>query len=161
MTVLAINSMKNSYKIVTGEISRVQMANELIKEMFVTTCALTMGSICQSFIEIPVLGYMIGSFVGSIAGSVVYSAVYTPILSFCVDTGFTMFGLVDQNYELSEDVLNEIGIEVFEYEQFHYECFEATSFEFSSFDIDEFIPIHMEMIFLRRGVIGVKCIGYV
>ncbi len=161
VTVLVMNSMKYSYKVVTGEISRVQMANELIKEMFVTTCALILGSVSQSFIEIPVLGYMIGSFVGSIAGSVIYSAVYTPVLSFCVDTGFTMFGLVDQNYELPEEVLKEIGIEVFEYEQFDYNHFEASIFEYSTFNANSFEPTNIDMTFLRRGVIGVNCIGYV
>lgn len=161
VTVLVMNSMKYSYKVVTGEISRAQMANELIKEMFVTTCALTIGSVSQSFIEIPVLGYMIGSFVGSIAGSVIYSAIYKPVLSFCVDTGFTMFRLVDQNYELPEDVLKEIGIEVFEYEKFDYEQFVAGTFEYSTFNADSFEPTNMDMTFLRRGVIGVNCIGYI
>ena len=123
VTVLVMNSMKNSYQVTTGNMSRAEMVNELIKEMFVTTCALSMGAASQSLIEIPVLGYMIGSFVGSIAGSVIYSSIYNPVLSFCVDSGFTLFGLVDQDYELPEEVLKEIGIEIFEYEKFEYEPF--------------------------------------
>ena len=160
VTVLVMNSMKNSYQVTTGNMSRAEMVNELIKEMFVTTCALSMGAASQSLIEIPVLGYMIGSFVGSIAGSVIYSSIYNPVLSFCVDSGFTLFGLVDQDYELPEEVLNEIGIEVFEYEKFEYEPFEYEKFEYEKFEYEQFEYEKLHTIFLRRGVIGVNCIGY-
>ena len=160
VTVLVMNSMKNSYQVTTGNMSRAEMVNELIKEMFVTTCALSMGATSQSLIEIPVLGYMIGSFVGSIAGSVIYSSIYNPVLSFCVDSGFTLFGLVDQDYELPEEVLKEIGIEVFEYEKFEYEPFEYEKFEYEQFEYEQFEYEKLHTIFLRRGVIGVNCIGY-
>lgn len=160
VTVLVMNSMKNSYQVTTGNMSRAEMVNELIKEMFVTTCALSMGAASQSLIEIPVLGYMIGSFVGSIAGSVIYSSIYNPVLSFCVDSGFTLFGLVDQDYELPEEVLKEIGIEIFEYEKFEYEPFEYEKFEYEKFEYEQFEYEKFHTIFLRRGVIGVNCIGY-
>ena len=160
VTVLVMNSMKNSYQVTTGNMSRAEMVNELIKEMFVTTCALSMGSVSQSLIEIPVLGYMIGSFVGSIASSVIYSSIYNPVLSFCVDSGFTLFGLVDQDYELPEEVLKEIGIEVFEYEKFEYEPFEYEKFEYERFEYEQFEHEKLHTIFLRRGVIGVNCVGY-
>ena len=160
VTVLVMNSMKNSYQVTTGNMSRAEMINELIKEMFVTTCALSMGSVSQSLIEIPVLGYMIGSFVGSVAGSVIHSSIYNPVLSFCVDSGFTLFGLVDQDYELPEEVLKEIGIEVFEYEKFEYEPFEYEKFEYERFEYEQFEYENLHTIFLRRGVIGVNCVGY-
>lgn len=160
VTVLVMNSMKNSYQVTTGNMSRAEMVNELIKEMFVTTCALSMGAASQSLIEIPVLGYMIGSFVGSIAGSVIYSSIYNPVLSFCVDSGFTLFGLVDQDYELPEEVLKEIGIEIFKYEKFEYEPFEYEKFEYEKFEYEQFEYEKLHTIFLRRGVIGVNCIGY-
>ena len=160
VTVLLMNSMKNSYQVTTGNMSRSEMINELIKEMFVTTCALSMGSVSQSLIEIPVLGYMIGSFVGSVAGSVIYSSIYNPVLSFCVDSGFTLFSLVDQNYELPEEVLKEVGIEVFEYEKFEYEPFEFEKFEYERFEYEQFEYEKLHTIFLRRGVIGVNCVGY-
>ena len=172
VTVLVMNSMKNSYQVTTGNMSRAEMVNELIKEMFVTTCAFSMGLLGNAHIKIPLpnflsilnkvvpLGYMIGSFVGSVAGSVIYSSIYNPVLSFCVDSGFTLFGLVDQDYELSEDVLNEIGIEVFEYEKFEYEPFEYEKFEYEQFEYEQFEYEKLHTIFLRRGVIGVNCVGY-
>ena len=160
VTVLVMNSMKTSYQVTTGNMSRAEMVNELIKDMFLTTCALSMGSISQSLIEIPVLGYMIGSFVGSIAGSVIYSSIYNPVLSFCVDSGFTLFGLVEQDYELPEEVVKEIGIEIFEYEKFEYGTFEYEKFDYESFEYKQLNYDKIKTIFLRRGVIGVNCVGY-
>ena len=172
VTVLVMNSMKSSYKVFTGEMNRSEMVNELIKEMFITTCAFSMGLLGNTYIKIPLpnflsklnkvvsLGYMIGSFVGSIAGSVIYSSIYNPVLSFCVDSGFTLFGLVDQDYELPEEVLNEIGIEVFEYEKFEYEPFEYEKFEYEKFECEQFEYEKLHTILLRRGVIGVNCVGY-
>lgn len=160
ITVLTMDTVKNSYEVATGKMTRYEMSNELIRAMFTTTCSLALGAVSQAFIEVPVLGYMIGSFVGSLVGSFAYSAMYKPAISFCVDTGFTMFGLVDQDYTLPEDIMKEIGIEVFDYDQFDYEKAEYDRFDYDTFQPDRFEPVQIEMTFLRRGVIGVNQIGY-
>ncbi len=160
VTVLVMNTMKNSYSVATGKMTRYEMANELIKTMFTTTCSLAMGAVAQAFIEVPVLGYMIGSFVGSLVGSFAYNATYKSAISFCVDTGFTMFGLVKQDYTLPDDVLKEIGIDVFEYDEFEYDEFEYDEFEYDEFEYDRFEPTQIDFTFLRRGVIGVNEIGF-
>ena len=160
-TVIVMNSMKNSYKVAIGEMSRTQMVNELIKEMFVSTCALSMGAAGQSLIQIPILPFMMGSFIGSLAGSIFYDAAYSPVITFCVDSGFTMFGLVEQNYELPEEVLKEIGVEVFEYEKFDYSSIDTETFQFATITPEKVEPKGIDMVFLRRGVIEINCIGYV
>ena len=161
VTIVAMDALKNAYKVATGEMSRYEMANELIRDMFVSTCALVGGGITQCIIEIPLLGFMIGNMVGSLAGSFAYSAAYQPAISFCVDTGFTMFGLVKQDYRLPKDILEEIGIDVFQYESFDYEHFEYERFEYERFEYERFEPLRFDMVFLRRGVIGVNAIGYI
>ncbi len=160
VTVLFMNTAKNSYAVATGIMTRNEMTNELIKTMFTTTCSLALGAFTQAFIEIPVFGYMLGSFVGSLFGSFTYSVAYKHAISFCIDTGFTMFGLVEQNYILPEDVIKEIGIDVFEYEQFSYDKFEPEKIEYNSFEPNRFEPVTINMIFLRRGVIGINEIGF-
>lgn len=161
VTVIAMDTMKNSFRVATGNMKSRELANELIKEMFVSTCSLVGGGISQSFIEIPVLGFMLGSFVGSVVGSFAYNVGYNAFISFCVDTGFTMFGLVDQNYELPDEVMGAVGFEVFKYEEFKYEEFVPEQFSFEEFVIEEFEPKSLSIGFLRRGVIGVQQIGYV
>ena len=71
-----------------------------------------------------------------------------------------MFGLVEQDYQLPEDVMKEIGIDVFDYDQFDYGTVEPEKFEFKRFEAERFEPEKIDMTFLRRGVIGVNEIGF-
>ncbi len=161
VTVITMDTMKNAFKVANGKMQSKELTTEFIKEMFVSTCSLVGGGLSQSIIEIPVLGFMIGSFVGSVVGSFAYNIGYNAIISFCVDTGFTMFGLVDQNYELPDEVLKEVGFEVFKYEEFSYDEFKHEEFQFEEFKTEEFEIESISIGFLRRGVIGVQQIGYI
>lgn len=171
VTTIAISSMKNSFKVANGTMTSIEFTEELIKEVFVSTSCLVMGHVGQALINIPVFGYMLGSFVGSALGSVAYDKGYKTTISFCVDTGFTLFGLVEQNYELPEEILRCVGIDVFEYDKFYYDEFEFDEFKFDEFELDEFqldefvLDGFEDSIFnvklLKRGVISVNKIGYI
>ncbi len=166
VVVLTINTMKNATEVARGRKTREELINDLIKEMFITAGAMSLGTLTQELIQIPVLGFMIGSFAGSLVGTFVYDAGYSKAMSFFVENGFTMFGLVDQDYEIPENVLNEIGIETFEYEKMNNNInekntFEADKFSFNMFDIEKFTPDSFEIKYLRRGVIGINKIGYI
>ena len=47
----------------------------------------------------------------------VYIGIYSCVMLYCVDSGFTFFGLVEQDYTLPADVLRKIGTKAFEYEK--------------------------------------------
>ena len=160
-TVLAMNTMKNSFKVANGTMTRSELAQELVKELIVSSSALALGTVTQAFIEIPVVGFMIGSFVGSAIGSFAYTCGYNAVMSFCVDTGFTMFGIVKQDYTLPEDVLRVIGVEVFQYEKFMPRQFNRKVFTPTTFNRKHFEPNSIGVQVLRRGVIGVAQIGYI
>ena len=81
-------------------------------------------------------------------------------MSFCVETGITLFGLVEQDYKLPDDIIASIGLETFEYESFEPDTFEPESFEVESFSVDTIKPDSLGITFLRRGVIGISKIGY-
>ena len=161
VTVIAFDTMKNAYKVSNKQMSSYELTNDLIKEMFVSTCSMIAGGITRSFIQVPVLGFMIGSFIGSIAGTFVYNTGRNIAISFCIETGFTMFGLVHQDYKLPEEVIKQIGIDVFEYDKYDFIKFEYNRFEFSEFEPDRFNHNAIDIKFLRRGVIGVSQIGYI
>lgn len=160
-TVLAMDTMKNAFEVANGKMTRTELVNDLVKELIVSTSAFVTGSIIQSFIEIPVVGFMIGSFIGSAIGSFAYNCGYNAVISFCVDTGFTMFGLVEQDYSLPEDILASIGLEVFQYEKFSPNRFNNQSFMPNTFEQQTFSPNTLGIVVLRRGVIGVSQIGYI
>lgn len=162
ITVVAMNTMKNAFAVATGKMESRELADELVREMFISSCSLLMGGFIQGIVaELPVVGFMLGSFVGSVLGSFAYSAGYNAVLSFCVDTGFTMFGLVDQDYKLPEEVVRQIGLPVFEYDKFEYPIFSYPKFSVPYFEHPKSEPDSIGIFFLRRGVIGIRQIGYV
>lgn len=161
VTVIVMDTMKNSFRVATREMQSRELVQELIKEMFVSTCALVSGGVTQSIIEIPVVGFMLGSFVGSVVGSFVYNIGYSAVISFCVETGFTMFGLVEQDYELPNEVMEFVGFDVFQYEEFSCERFLPEEFSFEEFKTEDFELEGISVGFMRRGVIEVQRIGYI
>ena len=163
-TIVAVtmNTVKNAYLVAIGKKSRTELSNELIQDLFVSSAALAGGYVGQIVLhQLPVVGYLIGSFVGSIAGSFVYNTGYKAVLSFCTETGVTLFGLVDQDYTLPDDIIAEMGLETFDYEKIEPESFEPESFSFDTFNPETFEPENLGITYLRRGVIGVSKIGYV
>ena len=153
--------MKNAFKVAAGKMTRSDLAQEMVKELMISSAALAGGTFAQSFIGIPVVGFMIGSFIGSAIGSFAYNCGYSAVMSFCIDTGFTMFGLVKQDYTLPEDVLEYIGIDVFQYEKFFPKQFQKEGFAPLNFNRRKFEADTLGIHILRRGVIGVSEIGYV
>lgn len=161
VTVIAMNTLKNAYLVAHGKKTRTEMSNELIKDMFVISSSIIGGYVGQALFELPVIGYLIGSLVGSVIGSFTYNIGYKLVISFCVDTGITMFGLVDQDYILPEDVIKDIGLATFGYETFRPATFEPETFGFETFDYNTIQPDSLDIKYLRRGVISISKIGYV
>lgn len=72
-----------------------------------------------------------------------------------------MFGLVEQDYTLPDEIVKKIGVDVLDYETFDVETFEPETFEIETFAPETFEPESLDIIYLRRGVIGVSKIGYI
>jgi hypothetical protein len=161
VTVIAMNTIIGAYQVVQGKKSRTELSNEIVRDIFLTTSSMTAGAIGQAVVPIPVLGYMLGSFVGSVVGTFIYNGAQQATMTFCAETGITMFGLVEQDYKLPEDIIKDIGLETFDYESFEPDIFEVDSFEIETFDFDTIQPDNIGIKFLSRGVIGVSKIGYV
>lgn len=160
VTVIAMNTVKNAYSVARGQMSRTALSNALIKDMIISGASYGGGLIGQTAIEVPVLGYLIGSLVGSLVGTFVANVGHSAVLSFCAETGIIMFGLVEQNYVLPDDIIKEIGVATFDYETFEATTFEPDSFSFDTFDFETLQPENLKIKFLRRGVIGISEVGF-
>lgn len=110
-TVIAIDTLKNAYQVTQKKKSRTELSNEIIEDIFLTMSSMIMGTATQGIIQVPILGYMLGSMVGSVVGSFIYNIGYQATISFCSETGITLFGLVDEDYRLPDDIIKEIGVE--------------------------------------------------
>lgn len=132
------------------------------RDIFTVTFGISGAFIGQALLPaLPVIGFMLGSFVGGIIGSFAYTAGKSVCLSFCVESGFTFFGIVDQDYELPDEVIKELGIDIFEIDEFVAPEFELEEFEFVQLDLEEFELETFSITPLRRGVLKINQIGYV
>lgn len=159
LTAIVFQTFADSISFVKGDITRATLLNNLNKSIIVSGIALGTGALFQFLLPVFPFAYLLGNFVGSFVGSYIYRVADKAILSLAVEKGWTFFGLVDQDYQLPKEVLDEIGTELFEYEQFLPNEFEYEHFEPEYFQCEYFQP---EMIkILRRGVIAVHQIGYI
>lgn len=161
VTAIAMNTIENAFDVARGKKSRTELANSLVSDVIVSASSVAGGMLGQAVVPVPVLGYMLGSFIGSVVGGFASNTEQNLTLSFCAETGITMFGLVEQDYKLPDDVIKDIGVETFDYETFEPESFSPESFAFASFDPDTFNAESLGIKFLRRGVIGISKIGYI
>ena len=163
--VLMIGTLENGIKYATGKITKAQMADEIARLHITTAFSVGTGLLASVwFSEIPPLAiaaYMLGSFIGGVIGGFVYNAGRSLFMSFCVESGCTFFGIVDQNYELPQEIIDEIGIEVFDYEKFDYETFQADTFQLDTFTPDTIEYDRFGIRILRRGVLEFGRVGYI
>jgi hypothetical protein len=149
---LVMQTVKNSILVAAGKMSTQQMG-----VAFVDTVVISGGYLVGAHIggiigqalgfELPVVGYLLGGLIGT-SFCVVYNIGKKKLISFCVDTGFTCFGLVEQNYELPEDVLNELGIETIPIQRTKVERIDVprtqisgTGIETSEYETIDMIPL--------------------
>ena len=170
VAVIASNALSYSLKAASGEMTLREVADNVTRDVIVTSASLAAGGftysaiagiVGQSTLPIPIFGYLVGSFVGSAIAGLGYTAGKQVLLGLCVEHGLTLFGLVDQDYELPENELTELGIDIAEFDKFELPEPVFDQAEFDEFSFDEFKPEQIELTILRRGLIGVSKVGYV
>lgn len=161
---LVLGTIKNSILVAAGKMTSMQMGMQFLDTLVVSSGYLvTMkigGVIAQAlFPQLPGISYAIGSLLGC-TFAVVYNIGKRKLISFCVDTGFTCFGLVEQNYELPEAVFKELGIDTVKIGRAEVGTTQIKRTEPTA-NIGRTSYETVNMTVLRRGVIGVNKIGYV
>ena len=146
--------------------TRYEFADSLAQNTVIAMAGVAGGALGQALLPIPALGYLVGSLAGSMIGGFAYDAGSKVFMSLCVERGVTLFGLVEQDYELPVETLEAIGVDVFEYEKFEPDWFEPERFEPDWFEPEWFVPelatpLLIGFEFPRRGVIAADRIGYV
>lgn len=160
-TVILMHAIQNAFFVATGKMSKVAFADACARDIVTATFGVAGAFVGQALLPaFPVIGFMLGSFVGGIIGSFAYTAGKSVCLSFCVESGFTFFGIVDQDYELPDEVIKELGIEIFEIDEFVVQEFELEEFAFQPFQLEEFKLETFSITSLRRGVLKINQIGY-
>lgn len=162
---LVMQTVKNSVLVAAGQMTAQQMGAAFAETLVVSGGCLfgaqIVGAIGQALgFQLPVLGLLLGTLIGS-SFSVVYNIGKRKLISFCADTGFTCFGLVEQNYELPDEVLHELGVETIPIPRTRVDRTDIPRTAVMSANVGKSGYETISMTALRRGVIGVNKIGYV
>lgn len=159
-----LGTVRDSIMVAAGKMSGKEMGMKFADNLIISSGYLVSmkigGAIAQAmFPELPGIGYAIGSLLGC-SVAVVYNIGKNKLISFCVDTGFTCFGLVEQNYELPEEVLKEMGVETIPISRTETGRAQVNTVNTQS-NINHTEYETVDITVLRRGVIGVNRVGYV
>lgn len=162
ITTISMNVMKNSFYVAKGEMDQSELIDILSREMFIGSCSLILGGIGSALlIEIPVLGFMLGNFVGSVAGAFVYETGYKCFMSYCISSGYTMFGLVEQDYTLPKDVLESVGAKLLKFSELNYNKLDYKKLSYKKLEYKTLEYPSIDIKVLKRGVLAINKIGYV
>jgi hypothetical protein len=163
LTALMIGTMHDSFLWAKGSITKEEFAYNLQRNAFVSACAFGGGTLLQLILPTMPFAYLLGNFIGSMVGSFVFVAADNAFMSYCIESGCTFFGLVKQDYTLPDNVLKELGVSLFDYEEYFVDEYKLEEYELAQYELEEYEieEFQDKMIYpLRRGVIGVRRIGY-
>jgi len=165
-TIVALTyvTIKNSVLVAVGKMTAREMGAALMDTVIISSgyvAGASIGGVIGQAIgfTIPVIGYLLGSLVGC-AFAVAYNIGKKRFISFCVDSGFTCFGLVDQDYSLPEEVLEDMGIDVTPITRTKVLKTEIARISFQNYLKNNFLET-IEIKIVKRGIIGVNRVGYV
>lgn len=161
VVVLTMSLILDSIKLALGDITKIEFVENATRNSLVLGLSLAGGAIATAlFPELAFIASLLGSLIGSAVGVLIYKCLDRCFMALIVESGCTFFGLVEQNYELPENVLKQIGVEPFEYDKFEFDKFQFDSFEPDTVTIDKIEYERIGIKVLRRGVIEVGKIGY-
>lgn len=158
ITVIAMSTIKDSVLCAQGKLSRQELATNLIKNTFVSGCAIGLGALLQFALPAIPCAYFIGNAVGTIIGSLSFSLIDNIFVALCVEKGYTFFGLVDQNYELPDEVLNELGVDWSSVDELSVDLIDYDESEIDEQLLEQCDLDYVKMV--RRGVFKVHHVGY-
>lgn len=159
--VLLYQAMSDGIKCAKGELSSAQYAYNIERSLYVGVGGLVGGLALQSLIPIPVVSYAVGSMIGSLLGGFVFKAKESVMMSLCVKNGYTVFGIVEQDYTMPEEVRKKLGFPVYGYEEYEFQKYEYQTYQTQTYEMQKYDWKRMDCIILKRGVIGFRKVGYV
>lgn len=106
---LAISAFETSIKAARGDMTWSTAAQIISEDAIVLATAMGGAALGQALIPVPMLGAIIGNIVGAAVARLAIEKADSVILGLAAETGWTFFGLVDQDYALPSEVLAASG----------------------------------------------------
>ena len=157
----SIKIIKECFKATIGKKQRDALQYELTRDLIITISSVIGGSIAVSLLPIMSgIAFTVGSIIGSVAGSLVCNASEKIIISLCVDTGFTLFGIVKQDYRIPLEILKKMRITIKEVDRIvpNYKQVTRNTVDYKS--VNRNTVERIETVCLKRGIIAFNTVGY-
>lgn len=161
---IILGTIKDSILIAAGKMASREMGSHFVDHVIISSSyfvgmkvgGLIMQHLCPN---LPFVGYALGSLLGC-SLSVAYQIGKKQLISFCIDSGFTCFGLVEQNYQLPEKALSDLGIDYIPIPKNEIKTtnIERTNVQ-RSLNTTQYETVNITI--LKRGILGINKIGYV
>lgn len=161
IAVFAVQAICDSYKLVKGKMSEEEFAVNTERNLYIACGGIIGGLSVQFVIQIPIISYAIGSFIGSILGGFIFTTKEHIMMSLCIKGGYTVFGLVKQDYSLPKDVCKKLGFDVYGISDYEYEKYTIEKYDNEKYQSEHYKKETIDAIILKRGVISCRKIGYI
>jgi hypothetical protein len=152
---LAMNALETSFRAARGEITWPIAAKSISEDGIVLAAAMSGAAIGQALIPIPMLGALLGNIIGAVVARLVVEQANGVVLGLAADTGWTVFGIVDQNHTVSAEILERSGWNILNLHKLELRPLELQGFQLTPVKLEK-----LQMHVLRRGVLSFGRIGY-
>ena len=160
--VLMYQAISDGIKCARGELDEKQYAYNIERSLYIGVGGLAGGLILQAVATcVPVVAYAVGSMIGSLIGGFVFAAKEYVMMSLCVKNGFTIFGLVDQDYTMPDEVREKLGFPIFGFKEYEFKEYEFKTYQPKTYEMKKYDWKRIDCIILKRGVIGFRKVGYI
>lgn len=161
---IVLETVKNSILVASGRMSKREMGMKFVDSVVISAgfmACMSIGGKIGALIgfQAPIVGYIIGSLLGCTVATL-YQIGKNKLISICIDTGFTCFGLVEQNYELPEEYIKELGIDIAIVNRAIVNTTHVNLVEVNRAELNQTKPVIVYKT-LKRGLIGVNKVGYI
>ena len=99
--------------------------------------------------------------IGSLLGGFVFTAKEQVMMSLCVKNGYTVFGLVEQDYTMPDAVRKKLGFPVYGFKEYQVKEYKFKTYQQKTYNQKKYNWKRIDSIILERGVIGFRKVGYI
>lgn len=162
MVVLVGQSISDAIRYADGEMTDVEYAYNIERSITVAAGSVIGGLSLQAVMPmIPVVSYAIGSMVGSLIGGLVFSVKESVMMSLCVKHGYTVFGLVGQDYTMPDEAREKLGFPVYGFDDYKFVEYKFKEYHSIQYNWQEYKWKTLECVLLKRGVVACRKVGYI
>lgn len=156
IVVLCISAAGHSVEAARGRISPQEAAARTAEDALTIFVSLGFAAVGQALIPIPLLGALVGNIVGALVARLVIDQANEALLGLAVETGWTFFGLVDQDYRVPESLLADAG-----WQTINMDRFEPRTLNFQRLEPSRLDLVSIDVSALKRGVVAFRRVGFI